>query len=273
MFYKAKNIRMKINDAEIDYIKFGNGKENLIIIPGVGDGFKTVKGLAVPFAIMYRLFTKKYTVYVFSRRNNLCNGFTTRDMALDILNSMKELGIDKVNVVGVSQGGMIAQYMAILEPLKVSKLVLVVTASRPNKLMEDNLKSWIDFAKKKDYLSIMSDNVEKSYTGKFLIKNRKSIKLVCKLTKPKDFNRFIIQAESCLTHNSYEELNKIDCPTLIIGGGLDKVLGIESSKELHNLIENSELHIYKEYSHALYEQAKDFNQRIYDYLKGVYNEK
>ena len=50
MFYKAKNIRMKINDAEIDYIKFGNGKENLIIIPGVGDGFHSHSPLDLRFA-------------------------------------------------------------------------------------------------------------------------------------------------------------------------------------------------------------------------------
>ena len=43
----------------------------MIIIPGVGDGFKTVKGLAIPFAMMYKCFSKDYKVYVFSRRNNI----------------------------------------------------------------------------------------------------------------------------------------------------------------------------------------------------------
>lgn len=267
MFYNAKNMSIQIEDTTIDYIVFGRGNKNLFIIPGVGDGFKTVKGLAVPFAIMYRIFAKDYKVYVISRRNNLKENFSTKDMALDLLKMMDKLNLDKVSVVGVSQGGMIAQYLGIICPNRVEKLVLVVTASRPNKLMNESINSWIDYAKKDDYKSIMMDNVERSYTGKVLNKNRRLYAFMCKFMKPKDYTRFIIQANSCLEHNTYNELDKITCPTLIIGGRVDKVLGIEGSIELNERIKDSELYIYEEYSHALYEQAKDFNERVYDFLK------
>ena len=52
MFYNAKNGEIEIENTTVNYISFGKGKRNLIIIPGVGDGFKTVKGLAIPFAFM-----------------------------------------------------------------------------------------------------------------------------------------------------------------------------------------------------------------------------
>ena len=68
-------------------------------------------------------------------------------------------------------------------------------------------------------------------------------------------------------HNAYNELNKIECPTLIIGARLDKALGIKGSEELAKQIKNSKLHIYEEYSHGVYEQAKDFNDRIKKFLK------
>lgn len=267
MFYNAKNEEIEIDNTTANYICFGRGNRNLIIIPGVGDGFKTVKGLAIPFSIMYKLFAKDFKVYVFSRRNIINDGFTTEDMANDIINHMEKLSINKADIVGVSQGGMIAQYIAINAPEKVNKLVLTVTTSRKNDILEETINDWIEKAKNKDYRGIMIDNAEKSYTGSYLEKNRKVYKLLGLLGKNVTYERFIIQAKSCLEHNAYDKLNNIKCPTLIIGAKQDKVLGIVGSEELVDKIENSELYIYEEYSHGVYEQAKDFNNRIFEYLK------
>ena len=108
MFYNAKNNNIKIEQSDMDYISFGKGNKNLIIIPGLGDGLRTVKGMAIPLAFMYKKFAKEYTVYIFSRRNNLTNGFTTQDMAQDIAKAMNLLNISNADILGVSQGGMIA---------------------------------------------------------------------------------------------------------------------------------------------------------------------
>ena len=69
-----------------------------------------------------------------------------------------------------------------------------------------------------------------------------------------------------MEHNAYDKLDKIKCPTLIIGAKQDKVLGIIGSEEMAEKITNSEIYIYEEYSHGVYEQAKDFNNRIFEYL-------
>ena len=45
MFYNAKNGVLKIEDTDMHYISFGNGPKNLIMIPGLGDGLKTAKGI------------------------------------------------------------------------------------------------------------------------------------------------------------------------------------------------------------------------------------
>ena len=266
MFYNAKNLIIDIDDTDAHYISFGKGTKNLIIIPGVGDGFKTVKGVAIPFSIMYKKFAKDFKVYVFSRRNIIKENFSTEDMANDIIDHMEKLHIDKADIVGVSQGGMIAQYIAINAPEKVNKLVLAVTTARTNNVLDSVIKDWIDKAQKNDYKGIMIDNAEKSYTGKYLEKNRKIYKLLGLMGKNVTFERFIIQAKSCIEHNSYSKLDKIKCPTLIIGARQDKVVGIIGSEELNEKINCSELYIYEEYSHGVYEQAKDFNNRIFEYL-------
>ena len=105
------------------------------------------------------------------------NKFNDLDMANDIINHMEKLNIDKADIVGVSQGGMIAQYIAINAPEKVNKLVLAVTTSRTNDILNKVVSDWIEKAKNKDYKGIMIDNAEKSYTGSYLEKNRKVYKL------------------------------------------------------------------------------------------------
>lgn len=266
MFYKAKNKVVKLEDCTINYITFGSGSKNLIFIPGVGDGLKTVKGLAVPFAFMYKMFAKDFKVYVFSRRNNLPKGFSTLDMANDIARSMDVIGVEKAHIVGVSQGGMIAQHLAINYPDKLEKLVLAITSSRPNLLMTESIETWIDLLNKDDFKGMMIDNTKRSYVGKYLNEMLSTVKHFSFLMKPKSYERFIIQSESCLEHNAFDELSKIHNETLVIGAGLDGILGVEASYEIHDKIANSEIHIFEEYSHGVYDQTNDFNKKIFEFL-------
>ena len=261
----AKNENIKINGHDFDYISFGSGRDVLIMLPGVGDGFKTAKGMAVPFAFMYRMFAVSFRVYVFSRRNDLPDGFTSADMADDLSNIMDALDIGAAHIFGVSQGGMIAQQMAIRHPEKVKSLVLAVTAARPTRIMREALESWLLMAERNDYKGIMLDTAERSYTGTYLERGKRMNKLIA-LAKPKSYERFRILCESCLSHDVYEDLPEIRCPVYIIGASLDRVLGPEASAEMHEAIPGSEIYMFEGYSHGVYEQAKDFNEMALRWL-------
>lgn len=266
MLYNAENKIIEINGVITDYIRFGKGKRTLIMLPGVGDGFKTAKGMALPFAFMYRMFVKDFTVYLFSRRRDIPEGFTIEDMADDISDIMDKLRIEKADVFGASQGGMIALALALRHPEKVNKLIPAVTCPGPNEILEDSIRGWLKMAENRDYEGIMLDTVKRSYTGSYLKQSEASYKLLSKFTKPKDFTRFRILCESCLKFDVRDKLSEITSPTYIIGADEDKALGIEGSKELKEKIKNAELYVYEGYSHGVYEQAKDFNERVLEYL-------
>ena len=264
--YNAKNAKINIDNTDMDYICFGKGEKALIMIPGLGDGLKTVKGYAVPFSLMYREYAKNYRVYLFSRRNNLPKEFSTKEMAKDIAVAMQQLGIDKADVLGVSQGGMIAQHLAIDYPQMVNKLCLAVTISQPNDTMVSVVSSWIQMAKADDYKNIFIDTAEKSYSEKYLKKSRWMFSLLSRVGKPKDFSRFITLANACLNHNCYDDLHKISCPTLVIGGDDDKIVTPMASTEIAKAIPNSQLYMYKGLGHGAYDEAKDFNVRVLNFF-------
>lgn len=266
MFFNAKNKTLKIRNTDMDYISFGYGKKNLIMIPGLGDGMMTVRGKALPFALMYNMFAKDFTVYVFSRKNELEEGYTTRDMARDLKAAMEMLGIEKSDMIGVSQGGMIAEHFAIDYPHMVRRLILVVTIGRQNACIQNVIKSWIELARQKRYGEVMKDIVVRMYTEEYIQKYRWMLPVFARYPAPKNPARFLIMANACITHDAYEELEQISAPTLIIGGEKDQTVSGEASREIAEKIKGCELVMYSEYGHGLYSEAKDFNQRVYDFL-------
>ena len=266
MLYNARNCNIKIGNTDIDYVSFGTGKKNLVMIIGLNDGIFPVRGTALPLAWAYRVFASDYTVYVFGRKNKMEEGYSTRDMAEDQAKIMRMLGIHQADIIGVSQGGMIAQYLAIDHPELVRKLILTVTLSKQNELVYDAISTWKQLALDEDFKNLLINSAERAYTEQRLKKYRLLYPFLSLIKKPDSLERFLIQAEACLTHDAHAELHKISCPTLIIGGKLDQIVGVAASRELAKAIQGSKLYIYKDYGHTVYEEAKDFNRRMLHFL-------
>ena len=163
--------------AGAEYIRFGSGKKNLIILPGLGDGLRTVKGTAVPMALYYRSLAKDFTVYMISRKKHLPQGHTTPDMAEDLKAAMEELGIRRASVMGVSMGGMIAQHFAAEYPDLVEKLILVVTCARPNPILLESLEEWTQCVRRDDHTALMDSNIRRIYSDHYYRRNRWTIPL------------------------------------------------------------------------------------------------
>ena len=225
MLLNAKNGAVRIGCTDMNYIRFGSGAKHLVILPGLGDGLQTVKGTALPMALIYRIFAKDYTVWAFSRKNGLPAGYSTRDMARDQAEAMDLLGIPQADVFGVSMGGMIAQHLAIDYPEKVGKLVLTVTCARPNPILEESVREWVDCANRGDHTALMDSNVRRIYSEGYYRKNKWLVPIMGVITKPKSYDRFLIQAAACLSHDAWEHLPRIGAKTLVIGGEKDLALG------------------------------------------------
>lgn len=268
MFSKATESTVKIGNTHMHYVTFGKGTHPLVILPGLGDGYWPVHNNARSLASQYKLFAKHFKVYVFSRKNMLPPVFTTRDMAKDQSEAMDILGLQGAYVMGISQGGMIAQHLAIDYPEKVKKLVLVVTISRQNETIQKVISSWMDFARNEDFKGFMYDSVQKVYSPAMYKKYKPILPLIVLSRKPKHitYDRFLIQADACLTHHSFNGLSKITCPVLVAGGDDDRVVGNNMSEEIAENIKDSELIIYKGIGHGVYEEVDGFYDRVVGYL-------
>jgi pimeloyl-ACP methyl ester carboxylesterase len=266
MFWNAKHSRVTIRGKQMEYISFGEGAGNLILLPGIGEATTTLTGKAIPMAWAYRRYVKAFKVYLFSRIDDLPDGYTTRDMALDQAQSMRVLGIRKAHVMGVSQGGMIAQHLALCAPELAERLILVVTTAKSGEVTREVIGSWVTMAKQNDYRAILMDMANRSYSESYLRKARFLYSFLGRFGKPKDFRKFFIEARSCIEHDALTQVPAIRCPTLIVGGEEDQIIPGECSRELAREIPHSKLVMYPGLKHAAYEEAPDFHDTVIHFL-------
>lgn len=260
----VEKLSLRIDGGSLDCVRFGTGERALVMLPGLT--LRGVRESAYPLAWMYRAFAKAYTVYVLDKKDPIPPGYTIRDMAADAACAMGRLGLPQADMLGISQGGMIAQELAIRYPGLVRRMVLGVTASRPNAAMEAAVAGWIEKAEQGRWADMASGILEQTYSPAYVKKYRLLLPLLSRLGKPQKAGRFIAMAKACLTCGSYPELHKIACPVLVIGAKQDQVVTGRASEEIAERLP-CEIYMYEGLGHAAYDEAQDFNQRVLGFLQ------
>ena len=82
MFWKLIEDSVDIPSGRLNYISFGKGKKNLIIIQGLN--VRDIKGAGASLAFMYRKFSKDYRVWFFDRRKIVNEGLRNEELADDV---------------------------------------------------------------------------------------------------------------------------------------------------------------------------------------------
>lgn len=259
----------KVASFEMDYMKFGHGPKSFVILPGMS--VKSLMPLAPLCAGSYKIFTEDYTVYLIDRRKDFGPNYSISEMAADTALVMKSLGIAQADVMGISQGGVIAQTVAENNSELIRKLVLCSSMSRANAISDEVFREWECLAKSGDIEVFISSFVDKVYTEKTATLYKQVIVDTNRDATNRDRERFAVMAKSCVAYDGYEALAKIKCPTLVLGASLDKVFTAEASVEMYEKLKACgtpcEMHIFEVYGHAAYDEAPDYRKRVLEFLR------
>src|SRR3989304_6272116 len=187
----------------------------------------------------------------------------------DLKDLMDKLGIKKAHIVGISNGGMIAQHFTLMYPEKVGGLVLVDTSSFIDTLLELIIKAWIkateiggsDFRYDMSLPALFAESYFKKNSEAILVMRENNIR-----NNPQ--KPIVNLAKSCLKHNINDRTLEIKAPTLIIVGEEDILIPLKNSKILHEKIKGSKLVIIKDCGHVPpIEKPEEFNEVVLDFLK------
>lgn len=250
---------------EMDYFRFGreDGRP-VVMIPGLS--LISVMKSAELVARQYELWAEDYQVFVMDRSRMLPEDCDVSKMAEDTARAMDLIGIRDAALFGVSQGGMIAQAMAARRPDLAGCLVLGSTASFISPDLEDVIDRWLNLAKAGDLKELIMTFAESVYTKEFVEKNRKAFQVMDRMVTEEDLARFQIMGRALAGFDMTDSLEDIRCPSLVISAEGDQVIGSEYSRQLAEAL-GGELYIYEGYSHAVFDEAPDYPERIYRFLK------
>lgn len=248
-------------------ISFGRGKRPLVIAPGLST--RNMDESAAMLPGIFKKFLDDWTVYVIDRPEEVPEGTTNADLAEAYYQEMVRLGIGPADIIGASQGGMIAQHIAVRHPEAVHAVVLGATLGKMNETAEATIGAWIRFAENDDWDGFSNDLFTKLYTAPYIERYRKAFDLLAKNLKPDDTPRFIRLAKACLTGGPADELDKITCPALVMGGEDDPVVSGQASRDLAEKI-GCELLMFKGLRHAIYDEDKEFYNIAHDFLDKLY---
>lgn len=250
--------------GEMQYFRFGNPEgKPYVILPGLS--LKSVMGAADAVAGAYALLAEDYDMYLFDRITEYPDDYDIYGMAEDTIAAFEQLGLKDISVMGVSQGGMIAQIIAVQKPELISHLILCSTSPYIASGNSEAFAEWKAFAEKKDAAGLVESFGRYVYTPEFFEQFKDAILAQAEGVTDEEFRNFLISLNGMKDFDIRDQLGAVTCPAFVLGAGEDRVLGVQASRDLMDLL-HCDGYIYEGKGHGVYDEAPDYLSRVKEFL-------
>lgn len=257
--------------GEFPYVRIGSGTEKLVILPGITLENEPASRLtAWTYRLGFGRFAEGHAVYVVNRRSGMPDGYTTREMSGDYAGVVEELGPSRV--MGFSTGGSIAQYLALDRPDLVTRLVLVVSASRLSEAGRAICERWTRLARGRRWRDLRADMAAVTVTGETSKRLAGALARVVGglvLGTPSDASDFVTTLEADLVHDTTGLLGGISAPALVVGGSEDPFFPEPLLRETAAEIPAAAVRVYGGAGHGVpKERKRRYEDDVLAFLNG-----
>jgi 3-oxoadipate enol-lactonase len=198
---------------------------------------------------------------------------TTRSMAGDGLAVLDHLQVERAHVFGLSLGGMIATWLAILAPRRVARLAVAAAPTHGWALTRVGLRRDLTMASclalpRRDVEAALVDRVLSRRFREACAEEVRAIEAKIR-AEPASRRALVKHAAAGLFHDARRELNAISAPTLVLVGADDLLLGTEAARALARAIPGAHFAIVANSGHDVtLEQPADTAARVLAWLRG-----
>jgi pimeloyl-ACP methyl ester carboxylesterase len=250
----------------LPYVRLGDSSRKLIIFGGLDFEHKPPSGFNLyMWKSKFKNLTRDFTVYLVSRKPGMPPGYTFWDMSNDYAAMIKEEIGAPVDVMGLSTGGVIAQYFALDHPELIRRLVLAMTGYRLTEEGAELQRRMGELAhqgKWRAAYAAMMDGVYPPGFKRFIFKCL--VRLFGGMGAPEDPSDGLIEIECEDKHDFWRRLPDIKVLTLVIGGDEDFFYPIAETAER---IPKAKLVLYEGYGHnVIFSKGRQFDKDIWDFL-------
>jgi 3-oxoadipate enol-lactonase len=188
--------------------------------------------------------------------------------ASDLFGLLDRLGIDRAHLLGLSHGGMIAQWAAIEAPERVSALVLADTCAHVGPLLKQIFTGWVRALESGGGALFFDVALPWILSERFIESNLPLIETLRGQSKnlPVPALTRLIRANRDL--DLRDRVGGIKSGTLVVCGEHDLLTPPSCSRLLHEKIRGSELVLLPDSGHVPPLEVPDaFNRTVWDFLK------
>jgi len=262
--------RARINSVELEYDLQGTG-EPLVLIHGAQGDRTMFSAIAPQFAARYHVLTFDQRGSGLSEKPDMV--YSMAMLADDTAALMDHVGFASAHIVGVSMGGMIAQEFALRHPHKVRRLVLGCTTPGGPKSVA---VGGGPMAKAYSTEALSAEErgrllAEACFTKGYIAQHPEIIPAMIesRRRRPIDPTALGHRMKAVFTHNTYDRLAQITCPTLVITGKDDLLVPWENSQILAERIAGAKLVLLEPAGHIFWgEQQEKSQKEIMAFLQG-----
>ncbi|ACV80400.1 alpha/beta fold hydrolase [Nakamurella multipartita] len=265
---------IEANGIRTNYLQSGSGEQTVVLVHGSGPGVTAYANWRLVLPVLGEDFTcyaPDMVGFGYSDRPADVE-YSVQTWADQTVGFMDAMGIEKAHLIGNSFGGAIALRIATQHPDRVEKLVLMGSMGVPFEITEgldtvwgyegtiESMRKVLDFfAYSRDLVNeelaqvrhkaSMEPGFHESFSSMFPAPRQRWVEA---MTTPDD------------------EIRKLTNRTLIVHGREDKVIPLETSLKLEQLIDNADLSVFSHCGHwSMIERTADFNRLVRDFFLGA----
>lgn len=218
--------------------------------------------------------TQRYTVYKLDNRGAGQTGgslLSIEQMAHDIANFIEQLGLGQVRVVGHSMGGAMVQRLCLFYPHLIKAAVIASSFACFPKAAQLYIESSSELlAAGLDMTLVLRTIYTRLYGSEFLSHDANITAELARMLEdpfPQTPEGYASQVQAIARFDSREDLNRIQCPVLIVHGLEDVLTPMYLAHELHQGIAQSSIAFIPHCGHMIpQEKPKELAQWILDFF-------
>ncbi|MBY0144748.1 alpha/beta fold hydrolase [Neobacillus niacini] len=261
-----------------------NGIELYYEVHGEGEPLLLIMGLSLTSKSWFRTLpalSEQYKVIVFDNRGVGLSGkpntpYSIELMAEDARSVLDAAGVDSAHVYGISMGGMIAQRFAVNYPDRVRSLILGCTTSGGEKHVQPGAEVSMLMLSRGSSTATPEEMAWATapilYSQSFIENHRELVAedVQRRIEIPVLPYAYMLQLQACLAHDTYNEIDQIKVPVLVIHGTEDKLVPYENGVTLAEKIPNAEFLTINGAGHIYLTEANDLvNKRVLEFLNNL----
>ena len=237
---------IEIKSTNIYYEEYGEGTPTLLIHGGLGN-ISNFKMVIPELSKHFKLLAIDGPSH---GRSQSVDSLSYNILAAHFVALLEKLNLNKVNVIGYSDGAIVGMLMAHMAPDKIDKLVFGAGALNPRASTPEGLQMLQSISPE-----ILPEDFATSYKEKS--------------PNPQDWTKFVYASKKMWLNEVWipeEILPTIDCKVLVLFGDRDQFIPLSHALEIYRELPNSELCVLPNVYHDIYSNPEKTNPILIKFL-------